>query len=207
MARSSNNQFGRISPGYRILGIDPGTRSVGYAVLELDRSLKPVVLAHGAAAARAALPISDRLKKIYLSLAGLLEKSRPDVVVVEEVFYGKNFQSALKIGEGRGVVLLAAALAGRAVVEYPPATVKQAVTGNGRATKDQVERVIARLLKLEKPIASPDAADALAIAFCHAQRVRGRLRALGGPAGWLKKKRRRQGSSLQKLLDRLKISR
>lgn len=190
----------RVSAGYRILGIDPGTRLVGFAVLELGPRLEPRVLRHGVVRAAAGAPVARRLQQIFDGLREVLGELRPQAAVIEDVFYGKNFQSALRIGEGRGVALLAAAAAGCEVVEYSPAAVKQAVCGNGRASKSQVQGMVARLLAIGGPLAGADAADALAIAFCHAQRVR------GGLLGAFPRPRRRRRSTqraLQALLERL----
>lgn len=187
----------RTKPGYRIFAVDPGTRDVGVAVLVLGRGPKPEVLHHGVIRARRSAPVPERLREIYEALETLIDSLQPDVVVVEDIFHGKNVRSAFRIGEGRGVVLLAAARSGCDVVEYSPATVKQAVTGSGRASKSQVQSVICRLLDLQKEPASSDAADALAIALCHAQRLRGGLS--GVPAS----RRGRRGNTLQALVDRL----
>lgn len=175
MASEEARPRGRIGPGFRIFGVDPGTRILGYAVLELDRELRPRVLGHGACrlSPREALPM--RLKRIFTALTGFVEELEPDVVVVEDVFHGKNIQSALRIGESRAVVLLVASLADREIVEYSPATVKRAICGNGRAPKIQVQKSVERLLPLEKSPETSDAADALAIALCHAQRLRAGL--------------------------------
>ena len=152
----------------RILGIDPGTRLCGYAVLESEGNLlRP--LDYGVVGCRSrSLP--ERLKVIYEALTAVIERFKPDVAAVEGVFYGRNPRTTIKIGEGRGIVLLAAAAAGIEVVEYAPAEVKSAVVGSGRAQKSQVQQMVYHLLNLPEIPQSDDAADALAIAICHGHR-------------------------------------
>jgi crossover junction endodeoxyribonuclease RuvC len=108
---------------------------------------------------------------LFEELGELLRRERPEVLAVETVFHGKSFDSVLKVGEARGVVLLAGALQGMEVHEYTPAMVKKTVTGNGRASKEQVQRMMARLLELERLPGPVDVTDALALAFCHGQRL------------------------------------
>ncbi|MFW6188801.1 MAG: crossover junction endodeoxyribonuclease RuvC [Planctomycetota bacterium] len=152
----------------RILGVDPGTRVCGFGVIETSGN-DARVLTFGAARSRdSALPA--RLKVIYEALTEVIREYRPDVTVVEGAFYGKNVRSAIKIGEGRGVALLASADAGIQVEEYAPAEVKKTVTGNGRAHKSQVQKMVRVLLGLPEVPEPEDAADALAIAICHFHR-------------------------------------
>jgi phosphoribosylaminoimidazole-succinocarboxamide synthase len=152
-----------------VLGVDPGTCIVGFAVILAGP--RPVMREFGAIRLRSRDPLASRLGQIHRALGEIISRHRPAVVAVEEVFYGKNFQSAIKIGEARGVTLLAGAMAGVPVVEYSPAMVKKAVTGNGRADKRQVQRMVARLLGIRELPEPLDASDALAIAFCHASRL------------------------------------
>jgi crossover junction endodeoxyribonuclease RuvC len=153
----------------RILGIDPGTRDCGYGAIETD-GYEARVLDFGAVRSRdSSLPA--RLKAIYEGLQSVAESVQPDVVAVESAFFGKNVRSALKIGEGRGVALLAAAASGAEVVEYSPAEVKKAVVGTGRAHKSQVQKMVQTILGLSEPPSSQDASDALAIAICHLHRL------------------------------------
>jgi len=188
---------------YRILGIDPGTRALGYAVIEIDRQFQAKVIVEGTCTPPARASISSRLHAIFVELCDVIASHSPEVVAVEEVFFSKNVRSALRLGESRGVVFVAAASAELAVHEYPPATVKQAVTGNGRASKIQVQSMVTRLLGLARPPSSPDAADAIALAFCHAQRLR------TGAALTPPRKKRGAGGrgvsrkALQGLLDRI----
>ncbi|HLJ78429.1 MAG TPA: crossover junction endodeoxyribonuclease RuvC [Acidobacteriaceae bacterium] len=154
----------------RVCGIDCGTETTGYGVVEWDDSAPNPELTWLAAGGisppkKTALP--QRLAFIYSALTTLLEKYRPDVVAVEEVFYSVNAKSAIKLGHVRGVALLAAATAGLRVAEYAPLTIKSTVTGYGLAAKEQVQFMVARLLRLASAPEPADAADALAIAICH----------------------------------------
>jgi crossover junction endodeoxyribonuclease RuvC len=157
----------------RILGIDPGSLRLGYGVIECGgagASLSKVQYVECgviSASAREARPA--RLAEIGRGLRDLLVEVRPDAVAMEEAFYGANAQSALALGEARGVALFVAAEHGLTVTGYPPATVKQTVVGHGRASKRQVGYLVRALLALRRT-PSPDAADALAIAICHARR-------------------------------------
>ncbi len=153
----------------RVMGIDPGTRNCGYGVVELDRG-EPRLVAFGVIRSGQS-NLAQRLRVIYEGLCGVMEDFAPDVVAVEGAFYGKNVRTALKIGEGRGVALLAAAAAGAKVVEYAPARVKKSVVGTGRAHKEQVQKMISTLLHVPEDDLSEDAADALAIAVCHCHRL------------------------------------
>lgn len=154
----------------RVCGIDCGTETTGYGVVEWDdRAANPALtwLAAGGICPpkKAALP--QRLAFIHSELTALIEKFQPEVVAVEEVFYSVNAKSAIKLGHVRGVALLAAATAGVKVAEYAPLTIKSTVTGYGLAAKEQVQFMVARLLKLASAPQPADAADALAIAICH----------------------------------------
>jgi len=152
----------------KVMGIDPGTLVCGYGVVELkDGALK--ALDYGVVRAPRH-PLPERLKVIHEGLTAVLARHRPDVVAVEGVFYGINPRTALKIGEGRGVVLLVAAAAGMEVVEYSPATIKKSVVGSGRADKSQVQQMVRIILALPGLPEPADAADALAIAICHCHR-------------------------------------
>jgi crossover junction endodeoxyribonuclease RuvC len=152
----------------RALGIDPGSRVTGWGVVERGANGFRR-LASGAVRLDATV-LSARLARLYGECLGLLETWAPDAVVVERNFVAHNVQSAFRIGEVRGVVLAAAAAAGRTVHEYAPASVKLAAVGHGRADKETVTRGVVALLRLsERP--STDAADALALALCHLQQA------------------------------------
>ncbi len=151
----------------RVLGIDCGTEYTGYGVVELAPTGKLVCLACGAIklSPREALPI--RLSRIYDRLVELIQQHRPGQVAIEDVFYAVNVKSALKLGQVRGVAMLAAAAAGLEVAEYAPLSIKSAVVGYGKAEKQQVQHMVTRLLDLEQAPEPMDASDALAIAICH----------------------------------------
>jgi crossover junction endodeoxyribonuclease RuvC len=151
----------------RVLGIDCGSEHTGYGVVDLDPTGKLHCVAVGAIHASARTPIAERLNKIFLGLQTVIERERPEEVAIEDVFFAVNVKSALKLGHVRGVAMLAASSAGLSVAEYAPLSIKSAVVGYGRADKQQVQHMITRLLSLESPPQSPDAADALAIAICH----------------------------------------
>lgn len=155
--------------GLRIFGIDPGSRVCGYGVVDLDGGGARFVAAGTLRAGKGKAP--ERLSSIFRGLTVLLGEHRPDAVAVETPFVGPSVSAALRIGEARGVVLLAAAQAGVSVREYAPAEVKRAVVGHGAASKPQVGRLVQTWLRLAAPPDSPDAADALAIALCHARAV------------------------------------
>ncbi len=154
----------------RVMGIDPGTRVCGYAVIDLEAGDMKAV-DYGVVRSRGRV-LPERLKKIHEGLTAVIERWKPDVVAVEGIFGGINPRTALKIGEGRGVVLLAVAAAGIEVAEHSPATVKKAVVGSGRADKSQVQQMVRVILGLAELPEPEDAADALAIAICHCHRQR-----------------------------------
>jgi crossover junction endodeoxyribonuclease RuvC len=151
----------------RVLGIDCGGAYTGYGVVETNSGGRLCCLAWGAIklSPREALP--RRLSQIFTELRQIIAQHRPDQVAIEDVFYALNVKSALKLGQVRGVAMLAAAVNGLKVTEYSPLTIKSAVVGYGRAEKGQVQHMVARLLDLPAPPYPMDASDALAIAICH----------------------------------------
>jgi len=151
----------------RVLGIDCGGEYTGYGVVELHSTGKLHCLTCGAIklSPREALPL--RLSRIYAQLGAIIFEHQPDEVAIEDVFYALNVKSALKLGQVRGVAMLAAAVAGLEVAEYSPLTIKSSVVGYGRAEKQQVQHMVTRLLELPVPPEPMDASDALAIAICH----------------------------------------
>lgn len=153
----------------RILGIDPGTVRLGYGVIERDGPARISYIECGTIAAPARDDRTARLAEIGRGLRELLGDLRPHAVAMEEAFFNKNVQSTLALGEARGVALFVVAEHGLSVTGYPPATVKQTVVGHGRATKDQVAFLVRALLSMKR-VPAADAADALAIAICHARR-------------------------------------
>lgn len=150
-----------------VLGIDPGSRYTGYGVVRKSGSDLFYVAAGRINAARAG-DLSERLPIIYGGICEIIEEFEPEQCAVESIFFAKNAMSSLKLGHARGVSLLALQLADVALYEYPPASVKQAVAGHGRANKDEVKRMVKMTLQIEGDLAE-DAADALAVAICHCQ--------------------------------------
>ncbi len=150
----------------RILGIDPGTLVTGYGMVEKRRNGLAGVL-HGEIRVSRDQLFSERLLRIYDGLTKIVKTSSPDMVALEDIFYGKNIKSLIKQGHARGVILLAASHSGLPVYEYSPLEIKQAVVGYGRAEKSQVQQMVKAILGLSE-LPPKDAADALAIAICHA---------------------------------------
>ncbi|MGA2695088.1 MAG: crossover junction endodeoxyribonuclease RuvC [Terriglobales bacterium] len=151
----------------RVLGIDCGTEYTGYGVVELDSDDRLICLTCGAIQVSPRNPMAMRLAAIFERLGQIILEHQPDNVAIEDVFHAINAKSALKLGQVRGVAMLAASSAGLAVAEYAPLTIKSAVVGYGRAEKQQVQHMVTRLLNLAEIPEPPDAADALAIAICH----------------------------------------
>jgi crossover junction endodeoxyribonuclease RuvC len=157
-----------------VLGIDPGTAVTGYGVVAQCGGGAVSLLECGVIRTAAHAPLPERLRDIYEGVTEILERHSPDAVAVEGVFFGKNARSAVVLGHARGAILLAAALRELDVAEYPPAEVKSAVVGTGRATKEQVGFMVQKLLKLREAPKPHDAADGVAVALCHCFR--------GGPS-------------------------
>ncbi|MDH7516286.1 MAG: crossover junction endodeoxyribonuclease RuvC [Bacteroidota bacterium] len=165
----------------RILGVDPGSIITGYGVVDTCGGWVRRVDS-GAIAMRAGEPFADRLAAIYRLLIDVIDRSHPDVFCIETAFYGKNVQSTLKLGQVRGVAILAAAHRGLTVHEYSPREVKQAVTGNGAAAKHQIAYMVKKVLGLRAGFHRTDEADGLAVAICHAWRSG--AHASGRPVTW-----------------------
>lgn len=153
----------------RILGIDPGSRVMGYAVLDGSDSRVPrlTYVECGVVTADEAAPLEQRLAEIARGLDEVIRELSPEVVAMEDIFTCKNARTALALGQARGAAMTACGLAGLRVYAYPPAMVKQAVTGHGRAEKTQVASMVRTLVGL-KVVPRADAADALAVAVAHA---------------------------------------
>ncbi len=151
----------------RVLGIDCGTEYTGFGVVELCLDGKLICLTCGAVKLSPREPLPLRLATIFQRLGAIIQEHQPHNVAIEDVFYALNVKSALKLGQVRGVAMLAASTAGLGVAEYAPLTIKSAVVGYGRAEKQQVQHMVTRLLNLAEIPEPPDAADALAIAICH----------------------------------------
>jgi crossover junction endodeoxyribonuclease RuvC len=151
----------------RVLGIDCGTEYTGYGIVELFPTGDLHCCTCGAIKLSPRDPMPQRLAQIFSTLQEIIRDFQPDHVSIEDVFYAVNVKSALKLGQVRGVAMLAASSAGLPVAEYAPLSIKSAVVGYGKADKLQVQHMVTRLLRLDVPPDSPDAADALAIAICH----------------------------------------
>jgi crossover junction endodeoxyribonuclease RuvC len=182
----------------RLIGLDPGLRNTGWGVIETDGHVLRHV-ADGTVRSDGDAPIATRLTQLYDAILELIERWRPSEAAVEETFVNRNPESTLKLGLARGVVLLAPAKAGLPVAEYAPKRVKKSVVGTGSATKEQVQAMIATLLPGAR-IAGADAADALAVAVCHAHYVQAR-NSYGTTAGTAVRKSA-AGSTVQPGLQR-----
>ena len=158
----------------RILGIDPGYATIGFGLIEAQRAQVHMVT-YGAITTPAGLPLSRRLYQIGADMEELIGQLKPDVIAIEELFFNTNITTGIAVAHGRGVLLYAAEKCGIPLYEYTPSQVKLAVTGYGKAEKRQVMDMTRRLLKLNAVPRPDDAADALAIAICHARSFTSRL--------------------------------
>jgi crossover junction endodeoxyribonuclease RuvC len=156
-----------------LLGFDPGTASTGFGVISAEGSTLRA-LEHGVITTGARTPAATRLAAIHRAAADLLVRHRPEAVAMEDLFVGANPRTVLSVGQARGAVLAACGLAGLEASAYPPAEVKAAVCGYGRADKAQVQRMVGAMLAADLRAASDHETDALAVAICHAVRSRGR---------------------------------
>jgi len=155
----------------RIIGIDPGSLTAGYGVIEVKRNTLKAI-AFGTIRAPKGADFPHRLKAIYEGLIEVIRRTAPDEAAIEEVFVGKSARSAMRSGEGRGVAILAAASEGLPVSEYAATLIKRSVTGYGAAHKSQVQEMVKVILGLSRLPRPEDASDALACAICHAHRCR-----------------------------------
>lgn len=158
----------------RILGIDPGYATIGFGLVEAERGEMHMVT-YGVITTPAGIPLSRRLYQILTDMEDLIQQVKPDVIAVEELFFNTNITTGIAVAHGRGVILCAAEKCGIPLYEYTPSQVKLAVTGYGKAEKHQVMDMTKRLLKLKSVPRPDDAADALALALCHARSVTSRL--------------------------------
>ena len=167
-----------------IIGIDPGTNVMGYGVVGVA-GRAPEVVALGAVKFRAAESHYLRLRRIHESVLGLVEKYLPDEMAIEAPFFGKNVQSMLKLGRAQGVTMVAALSRDVPITEYEPSKIKMAITGNGAASKEQVQEMLRRILSIDRSQLPPelDATDALAAAMCHFYESSRPQRA-AGPKSW-----------------------
>lgn len=155
----------------RIIGLDPGTATTGYGIIDVVDG-QPHVVTWGTIRTSADTETPQRLQKIYRELAQLLAEYEPDAAGIEEVFFGRNITTAISVGQARGVLILALADAGVPVGEYSPPKIKDSVTGYGKADKHQVQLMVRNLLDLEETPRPDDAADGLAVALTHYQHQR-----------------------------------
>jgi crossover junction endodeoxyribonuclease RuvC len=157
--------------GVLILGVDPGSNVTGYGLIH-SHSEKNALIESGVIEPHARASLPEKLKEIFEGLLKVIEKHRPQQFAIEQAFYSKNARSALVMGQARGVAILAAAQSSLPIGEYSPREVKCAIVGTGNASKSQVQFMVKKLLRLKELPQPLDAADALAVALCHAQRTR-----------------------------------
>ncbi|MGH2460106.1 MAG: crossover junction endodeoxyribonuclease RuvC [Chloroflexota bacterium] len=157
----------------RVLGVDPGTARMGYAVVHQDNDHLRL-LTCGVLETSSVLPLQDRLAILYAGLTRIIDEWQPTELAIEDLFFNRNVRSALSVGQARGVALLAAAHRGLAVCNYTPLQVKESVTGFGRARKEQIQEMARVLLNLDSVPQPDDAADAAALAICHLNSAAGR---------------------------------
>lgn len=155
-----------------VLGIDPGTANTGYGVVRGDRLGLVSLVECGVIRTRPRDPLPDRLGEIYDGVTELIARHRPEALSVEDVFYARNVRTTVVLGHARGVILLAGRQAGLAIHEFPPAEIKKAVVGSGAATKEQVQFMLTRLLRLKAVPQPSDAADGVAAALAYVMSAR-----------------------------------
>jgi crossover junction endodeoxyribonuclease RuvC len=155
-----------------IMGVDPGSSVTGYGLVKIRPGNEISLLDYGIIKTDPGFKPEEKLKKIYEGLVKVLRKSNPDEFAIEEAFYSKNAKTAMVMGQVRGVAILAAAQVQIPVAEYSPREIKQSIVGSGNASKSQVQFMVKNLLGLKKMPEPEDAADALAVALCHAQKIK-----------------------------------
>ncbi len=151
----------------RVLGIDPGTNYMGYAVVEKNTNKNFYLQIYGALELKKITDIYDRLRIIYRKVDNLIKQYSPDLLAIEAPFYGKNPQSMLKLGRAQGVAIVAALNNNLQIVEYAPRKIKLAITGNGNASKEQVAAMVIKILNIKEKPSRFDQSDAAAVALCH----------------------------------------
>ncbi len=157
-----------------VLGIDPGTALIGFGLVSKEGG-KLTAVEHGVIRTPAGMELALRLVQISESVKELLQRYQPDAVAVEELFFHRNVKTFSSVSQARGALILTVAQLGIKVFEYTPLQVKQAVVGYGKAEKDQVQKMVKSILKMDKVVRPDDAADALAIAICHIHSYRGEV--------------------------------
>ena len=163
----------------RVMGIDPGSLCTGYGIVE-ETGGQLTSIHFGSIASKSKSPFEQRLKSIYDGLASVMEEFRPDAIAVEDIFFAANAKSTIKLGQTRGVALLAAVKAEITLAEYSPLEVKQSVVGYGRADKHQVRDMVTAILKLQQKPEPLDVSDALAVAICHLHSYKAQARLKAG---------------------------
>jgi crossover junction endodeoxyribonuclease RuvC len=148
-----------------ILGVDPGTASTGYGLINTGKNLE--MIGCNCINTSSEMPMADRLKIIYQKMSEIMQRYHPQEVAIEQIYFSKNTKTALSIGQARGVIMLAASNEGARIFNYTPLEVKQTIAGYGRATKHQIQHMVKDLLRLSCVPRSNDSADALAVALCH----------------------------------------
>lgn len=157
----------------RIIGLDPGTAIMGWGVIDSDASgTKLQLVEYGAITTRAKAPLTERLPILYAGVLEAIDRHQPEIMSIEELFFGKNVNTAISVGQARGVAVLAAAHRNLNVFEYTPMQVKLAVAGYGGADKHQVQEMVRMMLNLKVAPQPDDAADAVALAICHVHSAR-----------------------------------
>ncbi len=154
-----------------VLGIDPGTAVTGYGVVDGDRMQTPRLIECGIIRTRPRDALANRLQEIHDGIVELIERHKPHALAIEDVFYARNVRTTVVLGHARGVILLAAANAKLTIAEYPPAEIKKAVVGTGSASKEQVQFMVTRLLRLKSPPEPADASDGVAAALAFVMRI------------------------------------
>jgi crossover junction endodeoxyribonuclease RuvC len=155
-----------------VLGIDPGTAVTGYGVVKGDRSVPPRLIECGVIRTRPRDTLAQRLREIHDGVTELIARHKPDAVSIEDVFYARNVRTTIVLGHARGVILLAAEQSKIEIFEYPPAEIKKSIVGTGAATKQQVQFMVARILRLKTAPEPADAADGVAAALSHVMSAR-----------------------------------
>lgn len=151
----------------RILGLDPGTATIGFGIIETGRQ-KHRLLDYGCIKTASGLPFAERLRQIYDDLKIIIKEWKPQAVAIEEVFFSKNVKTAIQVAQARGAIMQQLALETHQIAEYKPQQVKEAVCGYGKAEKRQVQKMVQLILEMDEIPSPDDAADALALAICHA---------------------------------------
>lgn len=151
----------------RILGLDPGTATIGFGIIQTGRQ-KHKLLDYGCIRTAAGIPFADRLRQIYEDLQSIVKEWKPEAVAIEEIFFSKNVKTAMQVAQARGAIIQQLALGPHQIAEYKPQQVKEAVCGYGKAEKRQVQKMVQLILEMDEIPHPDDAADALALAICHA---------------------------------------